>query len=155
MDLTLMDEVDRDEEGSDFSGGENHYFSNPGPGLRLYFYGGSCDKACAVIDRAGLYLLGRSKESDFRFSDADRIDVNVSRKHAFLRVTHDSVTLVNQTPRNGLILNGVPLADYQEVALNDTDVVTLGGNGPNIRVRIGDLTALRPGDCRHGDENAR
>jgi len=154
MDFTLMDQVDREEEGTNhpFAG---EVFSNPGPGLRLYFYGGSHDKTQAFIDRAGEYLLGRSKESAFRFSDANRTDVNVSRKHAFLRVDATSVILVNQTPRNGLILNGIPLADYQEVALNDTDVITLGGNGPNIRVRIGDLSSLREDSYRHGEENGR
>ncbi len=126
------------------------YFSTPGPGVCLNIYGGSKDRKCVEIKRCGTYLLGRSPDSDFRFSDHNRIDARVSRRHAALRIDRGSVTLVNKAPRNGLMLNGVSLAENQEEPLNDTDVITLGDKGPNIRVRIGDLGSLDQDPHRQG-----
>lgn len=139
--------------GNDYSCGDEDYFSTPGPGVRLYFYGGSRDSMCVAIERCGEFLFGRNEESAFRFSDDNRIDARVSRRHALLRVLGDTVTLVNQAPRNGLMLNGVSLDDYQEELLNDTDVITLGGKGPNIRVRIGDLGVFASGCACRGEQN--
>lgn len=152
MNSGLIERIERGENGLET---DNGYFSHPLPGLHLYFYGGSHDMTWALVRRRGIYLLGRSKYADFRFSDSDRSDVQVSRRHAFLRVGRDSVILLNQTPKNGLILNGIKLADYQEVPLNDTDIVTLGCNGPNIRIRIGDLSVLQPAQEVCGGENGQ
>lgn len=129
-------------EGAVYPCGDKDYFAPAGPGVRLYFYGGSHDNTRVVVDRCGEFLLGRAEEAVFRFSDRNRTDARVSRSHARLRVGREGVTLVNLSPRNGLMLNGVPLADFQEERLNDTDVISLGLNGPTIRIRIGPLERL-------------
>ncbi|MCD8140096.1 MAG: FHA domain-containing protein [Planctomycetaceae bacterium] len=129
---------------------DDEYFSTPAPGVCLTIYGGSNDRKSVEIKRCGTYLLGRSKDSDFRFSDYNRMDSRVSRRHAALHIDRQTVVLVNQAPRNGLMLNGVYLADHQEEPLNDTDVITLGDKGPNIRVRIGDLGSLEQEPPSHG-----
>lgn len=134
---------------------DNDYFGKAEPGVSLHFYGGSRDRTNAPILTVGQYLFGRSRECDFRFSDSDRTDVVVSRKHAIVGVKRSGVVLINLTPRNGLFLNGVALVDFQEVDLNDTDVVGLGANGPHIRVRIGDLGSLRSGETRFGLKSGR
>lgn len=155
MDSSSTGKTECDEESTnEYSAGDSGYFASPRPGLRLYFYGGSYDNTWVEVESQGDYLFGRSKDSSFRFSDSNRTDAKVSRKHALLRVNDQSVTLVNQTPQNGLILNGVVLADYQEVVLNDTDVITLGGRGPSIRVRIGDLNVLPSTPDSHGEQHA-
>lgn len=153
MAKTNISEMDTHDE-NDYPCGDEDYFSTPEPGVKLYFYGGSRDNMCVSVDSCGEFLFGRTEESAFRFSDDNRIDARVSRRHALLRVLPDAVMLVNQAPRNGLMLNGVSLADYQEEPLNDTDVITLGGKGPHIRIRIGDLRELAPDCVCHGEQNA-
>ncbi len=117
-------------------------FALPAPGVSLYFRGGSKNDTELKITRCGKYVIGRERNADIRFTDADKVDGKVSRRHAVLVVDAEKVAIINCTPRNGLKVDSVRLQDFQELVLNDADVIALGDGGPIVRIRIGSLDTV-------------
>ena len=66
-------------------------------------------------------------------------DPRVSRRHATIRVRAHGLTIADLESRNGVLVNGVPIT--QPVALDDHDVLTIGGHELSVGIV---RTATRP-----------
>lgn len=79
-----------------------------------------------------IVAIGRHPINDLRF-DAER-DLDVSSRHAELRILGDRHLLVDLGSTNGTFVNGQPLDG--ERALFDGDVITFGNDGPQVEFRV-------------------
>ncbi len=79
-----------------------------------------------------IIAIGRHPINDLRF-DAER-DLDVSSRHAELRIVGDRHVLVDLGSTNGTLVNGVMLDG--ERALQDGDVVTFGADGPQCEFKV-------------------
>jgi pSer/pThr/pTyr-binding forkhead associated (FHA) protein/V8-like Glu-specific endopeptidase len=76
--------------------------------------------------------LGRHPLSDLRF-DAER-DLDVSLRHAELRLVHERYVLVDLGSTNGTFVNGEVVNG--ERILSDGDVIAFGAQGPQAEFRV-------------------
>lgn len=89
-----------------------------------------------------IIAIGRHPINDLRF-DADR-DLDVSSRHAELRILGDRYVLVDLGSTNGTYVNGQQLDG--ERALFDGDVITFGDKGPQVEFKVtNDTSAPSPG----------
>ncbi|MBX3133622.1 MAG: trypsin-like peptidase domain-containing protein [Gemmatimonadaceae bacterium] len=89
-----------------------------------------------------IVAIGRHPINDLRF-DVER-DLDVSSRHAELRVVGDRCVLVDLGSTNGTFVNGQRVEG--ERALFDGDVVTFGANGPQAEFRVvGEAASAAPG----------
>lgn len=79
-----------------------------------------------------IVAIGRHPINDLRF-DAER-DLDVSSRHAELRIVGERHVLVDLGSTNGTFVNGEAVAG--ERALRDGDVITFGADGPQCEFRI-------------------
>lgn len=79
-----------------------------------------------------IVAIGRHPINDLRF-DAER-DLDVSSRHAELRVVGDRHVLVDLGSTNGTFVNGERLDG--ERSLRDGDVITFGRSGPQAEFRV-------------------
>ena len=79
-----------------------------------------------------IIAIGRHPINDLRF-DVER-DLDVSSRHAELRIVGDRYLLVDLGSTNGTFVNGQALSG--ERALFDGDVITFGANGPQCEFRL-------------------
>jgi len=79
-----------------------------------------------------IVAIGRHPINDLRF-DAER-DLDVSSRHAELRIVGDRHVLVDLGSTNGTFVNGQAVSG--ERALADGDVITFGADGPQAEFRI-------------------
>jgi S1-C subfamily serine protease len=75
--------------------------------------------------------LGRHPACDFRF-DPDR-DLDVSARHAEIRLEHGAYTIKDLGSRNGIFVNGTRV---EECVLSSGDEIAFGEKGPKIRAVI-------------------
>ncbi|WKW11527.1 trypsin-like peptidase domain-containing protein [Pseudogemmatithrix spongiicola] len=88
-----------------------------------------------------IVAIGRHPINDLRF-DAER-DLDVSSRHAELRIVGDRHVLVDLGSTNGTFVNGQAVSG--ERALADGDVVTFGADGPQAEFRIvGEQPSVSP-----------
>ncbi len=95
-------------------------------------------------DRFGksVVTLGRHPLCDFRFDPTE--DLDVSARHAELRMAGGRVTVRDTGSTNGTWVNGVRVSRERDLA--NGDVVSLGEMGPRVEVRItadGDAPTIR------------
>lgn len=76
--------------------------------------------------------IGRQKDADVRFDPAKDLDVSV--KHAEIRLAEGKYTLHDLGSTNGTFVNGERLEASRELRTGDR--VQFGANGPDIEVRI-------------------
>lgn len=86
----------------------------------------------------GEVLLGRDEACDIRF---DAREGGVSRRQAVIRAEGDGFSLSDRASANGTFVNGARVASTW---LRDGDVIQLGDNGPQLRVRIGAPSKAAP-----------
>src|SRR5690606_17179963 len=79
-----------------------------------------------------IVAIGRHPINDLRF-DAER-DLDVSSRHAELRIVGERYVLVDLGSTNGTFVNGEAVDG--ERALRDGDVITFGSDGPQCEFRI-------------------
>lgn len=79
-----------------------------------------------------IVAIGRHPINDLRF-DAER-DLDVSSRHAELRIVGDKHVLVDLNSTNGSFVNGQAVSG--ERVLKDGDVVAFGADGPQAEFRI-------------------
>jgi S1-C subfamily serine protease len=91
-----------------------------------------------------IVAIGRHPINDLRF-DVER-DLDVSSRHAELRIVGDRYVLVDLGSTNGTFVNG-QLVDGER-ALFDGDVLTFGTNGPQAEFRIVGEAASAPQPTR-------
>jgi S1-C subfamily serine protease len=77
-------------------------------------------------------VIGRLKDADLRFDPQK--DVDVSGRHAEIRLDKGKYTLHDLKSTNGTLVNGAKIAE--PVELKSGDRVQFGGNGPDVEVRI-------------------
>lgn len=91
-----------------------------------------------------IVAIGRHPINDLRF-DVER-DLDVSSRHAELRIVGDRCVLVDLGSTNGTFVNGQRVEG--ERALFDGDVVTFGANGPQAEFRVVGDAASAPQPTR-------
>lgn len=79
-----------------------------------------------------IVAIGRHPINDLRF-DAER-DLDVSSRHAELRIVGERYVLVDLGSTNGTYVNGKAVSGEQTLA--DGDVLTFGTNGPQCEFRV-------------------
>lgn len=79
-----------------------------------------------------IIAIGRHPINDLRF-DAER-DLDVSSRHAELRIVGERCVLVDLGSTNGTLVNG-QIVDGERV-LNDGDVLSFGADGPQAEFRV-------------------
>jgi pSer/pThr/pTyr-binding forkhead associated (FHA) protein len=79
-----------------------------------------------------IVAIGRHPINDLRF-DAER-DLDVSSRHAELRIVGERYTLVDLGSTNGTFVNGQQVDP--ERTLVDGDVITFGADGPVVEFRV-------------------
>ncbi len=79
-----------------------------------------------------LISLGRHPDCDFRF-DPHR-DLDVSLRHARIRMEGDGALLEDLGSTNGTFLNGRRIE--RPTPLRDDDVISLGAEGPRLSIRL-------------------
>lgn len=79
-----------------------------------------------------IIAIGRHPINDLRF-DAER-DLDVSSRHAELRIVGERCILVDIGSTNGTLVNG-QIVDSERV-LNDGDVISFGVDGPQAEFRV-------------------
>ena len=77
-------------------------------------------------------VIGRQKDADVRF-DAQK-DIDVSGRHAEIRLDKGNYTLYDLKSTNGTFVNGERIAGSRE--LKSGDRVQFGKDGPDVEVRI-------------------
>lgn len=115
----------------------------------------------------GDFVIGRSSRSNLALSDA-----LVSRKHATIRVGLDEVAIEDHGSRNGVVVNGLPIAGTlplshmdrvfigaQELMLIDAEQITdrMGGEKYVVCDACGAISAASKrhcGDCGHRLDSA-
>lgn len=89
-----------------------------------------------------IIAIGRHPINDLRF-DVER-DLDVSSRHAELRLIGERYVLVDLGSTNGTFVNGQHLD--AERPLSDGDVITFGNDGPQLEFRVvGEVSAPSPG----------
>lgn len=89
-----------------------------------------------------IIAIGRHPINDLRF-DAER-DLDVSSRHAELRIVGERYLLVDLGSTNGTFVNGQQVDG--ERALSDGDVITFGDNGPQVEFKVvSETSAPSPG----------
>jgi len=89
-----------------------------------------------------IVAIGRHPINDLRF-DAER-DLDVSSRHAELRIVGERYMLVDLGSTNGTFVNGQQVDG--ERALHDGDVITFGDNGPQVEFKVvSETSAPSPG----------
>lgn len=83
--------------------------------------------------------IGRHPQSDLRFDpESDR---DVSARHAEIRRVGPAWVLSDSGSTNGTFVNGARLSGARELA--DGDVLTFGGEGPRVEVRLPTVAEAR------------
>ena len=77
-------------------------------------------------------VLGRQKDADVRF-DAQK-DIDVSGRHAEIRLQDGRYAITDLGSTNGTLVNGERISGPRQLANGDR--VQLGGKGPEVEVRV-------------------
>lgn len=96
---------------------------------RIELYGPQGSKTIG-LDVLGDVVLGRGTEPgclpDLDLSPYGALELGVSRRHAVLKPTSQSLYLLDLQSRNGTQYNGMPMANGLARSLQTNDVITLG-----------------------------
>ncbi|HEX7186086.1 MAG TPA: trypsin-like peptidase domain-containing protein [Thermoanaerobaculia bacterium] len=85
-----------------------------------------------VLQEGQVLRLGRSPESDIKFSDS--VDDSVSGLHAELSFDNGRLSVEDKRSSNGTFVNGAPCPPFQKVAVPDGSRIRLGKQGPEMQV---------------------